>query len=529
MQNTIELKAINDELLFDLSHLFVCRIKMLIVTDGSGGYSETSGFHLGQVLKVLAQDPWSHVKFEVTKAHRQNDSGADVIDNFRFDKHNLAQYDQVWLFGINRSGPDALDESELRALAEFMDNGGGIFATGDHENLGQAMCAEVPRIRSMRRWYHPNPGPNGEPVAPGISSPDNHDTVVAPGNQSDKTPQQIRPRWYQRFSPGPVVTKVTQYPHPILCGAQGVINYLPDHSHEGLCEEPADLSASYTFNGYTTNEYPSHGGHQEKPQVIAWAKNHVDHSEFGVLAAYDGHRVNVGRVVVDATWHHWFNINLNGFLVATDPANPAYDPTIEPKWAEIKAYFRNVALWLARKKMQNCLRNGGWLIAIKYYDILIAHRNVKLVKNLAGYYWQIGVFARDALGRLAPQCQHLRWSFEILEWLEISEAFPIDPWISHSRQKDMDNQSPQQHQPQYQQPWLDLDDIEAIALGGAIDALVTQYGSEKDLEDIFDRQQNEIETIAQCGAAEAIAVFLKNFQQAGRSVDNLIERGCRKM
>ena len=33
-----------------------------------------------------------------------------------------------------------------------MDGGGGLFATGDHGALGKALCGEVPRARSMRRW-----------------------------------------------------------------------------------------------------------------------------------------------------------------------------------------------------------------------------------------------------------------------------------------------------------------------------------------------------------------------------------------
>ncbi len=195
---------------FDLNWLLNCRVKILIVTDsGSGGFGEAAGFHLGQVLKILDTDPWPHVTFEVSKAHRQNAAGADVIDNFRFDGHDLSQYDQIWLFGINRTGPDPLSPAELNAVAQFMDQGGGMFATGDHENLGQAMAAEVPRVRSMRRWYYPDPGPNDEPPAPAQTGGGRHDTIVdtdpatagLQGSQSDAVPQTIRVRSYQRPCP----------------------------------------------------------------------------------------------------------------------------------------------------------------------------------------------------------------------------------------------------------------------------------------------------------------------------------------
>jgi len=284
-----------------------------VVTDSfSGGFGTSPGFHLGQVLDIINNDPWSHINFNFTKAHRQVSGEAGVIDNFDFSSYDLDQYSQVWLFGINRQSQGGeLSDVELRHLTEFMDAGGGVFATGDHEDLGNPLAAEVPRVRSMRRWYYPNPGPNGEPVAPAQSGADRHDTLVGGGTQTDPDPQEIRPRYYFRFTGGSsVILHRVKYPHPVLCGPNGVINYLPDHMHEGLCEVPSDLSKNYTFDGVPFEEYPSKDGSQEAPEVIAWAVNNVTNDEFGVLAAYDGHEVDVGRVVVDATWHHWFNINI---------------------------------------------------------------------------------------------------------------------------------------------------------------------------------------------------------------------------
>jgi hypothetical protein len=110
-----------------------------------------------------------------------------------------------------------------------------------------------------------------------------------------------------------------------------MITYLPDHMHEGLCEVPTDLSKSFTFDGYTASEYPTLGGHQQKPEVIAKADSHgAIATDFGGLGAYDGHQVGVGRVLVDATWYHWFNINLVGFLDATDPLSVSNTPVPIP-------------------------------------------------------------------------------------------------------------------------------------------------------------------------------------------------------
>ena len=308
--------TIRDRLLpenvFNRHWLFQCNIKILVVTDSVyGGFGKTEQFHLGLVLDIINQDPWNHVNFDFTKAHRNTSEEADVIDNFRFDAHDLSQYSQIWMFGISRYQDDnSLSSNELQAVSDFMDAGGGLFATGDHEDLGNAMCARVPRVRSMRRWYHQNPGPNGEPVAPTQTGLQRHDTIVNNGSQTDAHPQTIRPKYYSRSIGGSRFKLIDKFPHPVLCGPNGVINFLPDHMHEGCCEVPADLSQSFTFNGQSFTEYPSKDGHQEIPEVIAYATNNVDSDEFGVLATYNGHRVNVGRVLVDATWHHWFNINV---------------------------------------------------------------------------------------------------------------------------------------------------------------------------------------------------------------------------
>jgi hypothetical protein len=517
MDGTISRYTLDPAVLFDIRWLWRCRIRILMVTDsGSGGFGPVAGFHLGEILNILAADPWPHVTFEVTRAHRQASPEADVIDSIRFDSHDLSVYDQVWLFGINRAGPDPLSDAELRAISQFMDAGGGVFATGDHENLGLALAGEVPRVRSMRRWYYPGPGPNGEPVAPAQTGAARHDTLVdpagAPGpDQSDAVPQTIRPRWYTRFASSGIFLRRIRYPHPVLCGSMGVIDFLPDHMHEGLCEVPANLNQSFTFDGYTVTEYPTLAGHQQVPEVIAWADSHgTTATQFGVLAAYDGHRVNVGRVLVDATWHHWFNINLVGFVNATTPGHPTYDPAVVPRWEEIKAYFRNVGVWLARASKQNCIRNGGWLLVSRYYDILITYQPFKHVEDRLKYFWQVGVFARDALGRLAPQCQQVLWLADVLEGLELS----LDPW------KQLPQPEPEPD------PWIDTDLVELVALGGAIDAVLHNTRDEKEAESLMERGGDQLHELARQGAARAVAELAERSRAGVAAMERLGERAA---
>lgn len=504
-------ERLRPDAVFDLTWLVQCRVKILIVTDGSGGFSDTTGFHLGQIINILADDPWGHIRFEVTKAHREESGEEGVLDNFRFDAHDLKQYSQIWLFGITRK-TGALSSSELRALSEFMDDEkGGVFATGDHENLGEAMSAEIPRVRSMRRWHYPNTGPNGEPIAPDRNGIKSHDTIVnfgMGGTQTDPEPQTISPVLYTRtLSAGPILNQVVRYPHPLLCGPNGVINYLPDHMHEGWCEVPKDLSKSWTFESKTFTEYRTKNGHQQRPEVIAYADNNHSNRQFGVIAAYDGHRVDVGRVVVDSTWHHWFNINTLPYINASNPAHPSYTPATVQKWEEIKAYYRNVAVWLARPTLQRCIRNGGWLRTLGDYDVIITAQNLEQVTDLSLYYWQLGTFALDALGRGATQCQTIQWVLDILYPIEFEPRlpFPVDPWI----------QLPPDNRPEAPPRSFDVKEFEAIALGAAIHEARQKFGQVKNPQALLDTDDGaELEEVLRGGVSHGINVYANQMEES---------------
>lgn len=395
-------------------------VKILVVTDGSGGFKNSelvngqflNAFHLGEFLNVLQTTTWDGFSVQITKAHRENriatDIGADLV-NFRFDTHDLSGYDEILFFAIQRDGvllnvpagsparPSNATDAEVRAIAEFMDAGGGVFATGDHEDLGAGLCSRLPRIRNMRRWFWDAAGPNGEPVAPrgtpgfpGHSDSelvDRHDTLRAGhdfdpshpndnyqfNDQSDNIAQPIRPRIFE--------THANRYirqtwPHPLLCSPDGMVRYLPDHAHEGQCEVPANMGLNVTVAGYNQAEYPPlPDGSPLEPVVVADAtvigghttvnpfKPVVNSKTFGVIGAYDGHRTTrggkrMGRVVVDATWHHFFNINLTGELDSTEAVKRLgfYAPLKsgqEDHYRMIKHYFRNIIYWLipSRRRM----------------------------------------------------------------------------------------------------------------------------------------------------------------------------------
>ena len=178
-------------------------VRVLLVTDGSGGFlrwvdqptvdarngNTARDFHLGEFVKVLTDTAWVGFTVELTKAYRESDSGAaartgaDVV-GFRFHtaftvngvSRSLADYDIAFFFSITPGDPNPALQPEADAIARFMENGGGFFATGDHANLGGSLCGLIPRVRNMRSWWS-STGPAGEPAAPSPVGPNRIDTT----------------------------------------------------------------------------------------------------------------------------------------------------------------------------------------------------------------------------------------------------------------------------------------------------------------------------------------------------------------
>jgi hypothetical protein len=438
-----------------------CKVKILILVDQGISFNHYA-FGLGEVLDTLRTNPEYWVKFEITRAHRQTDlyqPAAGTVaashyaphhQGFRFDTppqgFDLSTYHQVWFFGFN-STEGALTDGELDILFAWMDKGGGVFATGDHATLGEALCSRIPRVRSMRKWTA------GQSVPP-AGGPTRHDTLLkghdydntADGiqegdrytfdDESDDVPMRIRPRWYTSYSL-PWLRKVRR-PHPILCGRDGVIDVLPDHPHEGQVVVPTDLDETMQFNGgHAAREYPDLNGAPLRPEIIAWARVQADHGnhpqdfkgpanakQFGAIGAYDGHKVNVGRVVTDSTWHHWFNINLTGRssgLASNDARKlSGFNDTPQGRavLARIRNYFRNVAIWLSPPKKIQCMATRaywGTLIRYPLVEEVVGHRTL----------WNLGRSGLDVIGRRASQCATSYWWPYLIPELKL-ERLPLE-------------------------------------------------------------------------------------------------------
>lgn len=361
------------------------RVNILMYMDGAS-FNGGSFYGLQHAINALHSDPWPWAQFVVTTANRYADPQADV-DGVTLTDLDLSSYDEVWLFGIG-SDVNLLSAGEVSALESFMDvRKGGVLTTGDHANMGRGLSGAVKRIKDLRAYPAP------PPAAPDWNTTvrdGNGDGSYTFGEQSDATPQAVRPRYRYHWS-GVGIVNLKKSPHPLLCSEHGILTTLPDHQHEGQVTIPAS---------FPVGDWPKSGTHQEVPEVVAWgriidptATNTGD--EFPVIGAYDGHRVDVGRIVADSTWHHWFDINMVGF----DPASNAY--------RDIVSYFQNVAAWLAPKEKQAGMRNGVFWLALTT-NVAIEHHLSKLTLPY------VIPIVRDALGQWAPQCLVSAWLWDLL-------------------------------------------------------------------------------------------------------------------
>jgi hypothetical protein len=311
---------------------------------------------LQHVKTLLESSPYSYVQFEVTTAHREADENAVHQGVKLTDLNILNDFDEIWFFGIKEK--PSLTDDELRVLGEFMGspNSGGVLVTGDHRNLGFGLAGQITRAGEMRRYPAPNSTPSDSSLNSLIEGPDENKTFDE-SDQSDDRAQTIRcipfPLGFASGRAGHC------HPHPVLSGLDGPIDVLPDHGHEGEALAP-EIGAGNIDN------WPEKDGYRERPYVIAKGKikdpdSKIYCQEFGLISAYNGHNVDVGRIIADSSWHHWFDNNLHGVL---DPPSPyaGFDDTPQGKiiLKKIEGYFLNTSAWLAPPKLQKEMRNTVW-------------------------------------------------------------------------------------------------------------------------------------------------------------------------
>lgn len=498
-----------------------CRVRILMVADGSLNFGN-GGLGLSTVIRTLLDTPpgpW--VQFEISLAHIDNGTmmeGDDIkrrISNFRFDDpshFSKDDYDQVWLFGIstsyagrNPNNEPTLTDAELDVLHDFMDSGGGVFATGDHGALGKALGSGIKRVRGMRLWD------GGHDSTVSMSGPTRNDTNVVPEGgqwaghlQSDHIPQRIQPKLYS-FGIG---IRRRTFPHPLLCGPDGRITVMPDHPHEGECVLPGEEHASDFPGGSSSGgPWPEIISHSTVVEGLGGGlKALTEHQVFGGICAYDGHQAEVGRVVTDATWHHFVNMNLYGFM-----GNEEGEAALE----QIKHYFRNLAVWLAPSNLIRCMNRRKTLLILirgQVVEAVSSRSHPRLQELSTSFIWDVGVHARDVLGREASPCQAFEWMLDLVRptlpdlvmdllypWRPIPKPFPFPDPI----------------------PWVNLEPIAEIAFGGALLAIHEQM-EQIDIKSL-EKDECQLDRIMERGVSEALRKATPSLGESMKTLTRMAE------
>ena len=411
--------------------LWSSHMRILFVIDGRINLSSQRGkFGLGLVLETL-RTPfswWTSFTVDVAKRDTPMESEIGNLEGlaycpFKFTDtgFDINAYDQIWFFGDNPyddsatdndiPGGSPLDPTELKMLAEWMDHGGGVFAAGDHSILGASMCSKIPRVGTMRRWKQLQdvPTKNGstrhQTLQPTAENDDQEDDIVLQ----------------------PVELVFRPFEHPLFCSHRGLIDRFPDHMHEGevIDDDAVKLDQPLEIPGYSRPEYPfvipevlAFGPtdavsllQRPRPHVVAYGRTTNlyfkepviqptvmasllgpsvfgglgIHKRYGLVSVYDGDLVGLGRVVVDSTWHHWFSFNLVG-IQENDLA--AYE--------KMQAYYRNVAMWLARPaQRKGMLVAGIWGVLTSLAPMAFGDRDGP---------WEIGAGILSVLPRTLTLC-----------------------------------------------------------------------------------------------------------------------------
>jgi hypothetical protein len=306
-----------------------CAQRVLVVTDGLS-FDAADQFGLTVFLNELGK---AYPAPTVTTWQRGPRLDGSV---------NIDNYDQIWLFGRSGDPQAKLTEDEVKTISTFMDAGGGVFATGDHQTLGQPMCGEIPRVRGMREWA----------ATPMVI--ERIDTVTYPGDDADTTFNDQSDIYPQRIYP--VFRNAGSWvPHPLL-RANRVIDVLPDHPHESVCYGGASTTSQ--------EDFPMIAGVPMLPEIVAYSvsagrfvvdtgKPPTTPKMFGAISAYDGHQAGHGRIVCDATWHHFVNVNLDG--TASGRLGLQTAPGVFTKdFEQIARYYRNILDWLTPASRRFC-------------------------------------------------------------------------------------------------------------------------------------------------------------------------------
>lgn len=494
-----------------------CTPRILVVTD-SLNFDPNQGFGLTQFVNTLKASQIHGMTPTVTTASRLGSAGADLVNyDFNHATQGLltGKWDVLFLFGVDSEGANVLPPAQVATIETFMHRGGGVFATGDHETLGASLCGNIGRVRQMRRWKAADNPPH-------VSNTNRHSTNLSGDDeteqfedQSNNQPQRLYVN-YRTVAGGTV--GIDRLAHPVLQmkAPRRVLEVFPDHPHEGECQIPAALAGTMTANGNPVPQWPNDAaGAAVWPEVAAFSVSHGDGFPngptgpkqglvpklFGAISAYDGHRATVGRVVADATWHHFININLDGkgspFIgLQTVPG------TDSDALTRIRQYYVNLATWLMPKKTRRCLRFPLVLKELVRFPLFEELDLPRPPEPDPRVLREIGATLMQAMRSQLPAWEAAAMADEALEDALGAEALArlhASPRLAG----------------------MSIDELRHAALGGVVQGLVQELATLKSLDSI--KPHESFEAAAGRGAREAVGALLGDKRKEQSELAALID------
>ncbi len=244
--------------------------------------------------------------FDVTTRDRDPIGAPDTV----LSSLDRSCYAQLWLFAVDIG--NGLTKEDCRGIEAFRARGGGVVIARDHMDLGSSVC-ELAGIGAAHHFHTRNVDPTApavrdDPFTTSISWPNFHS-----GANGD----------FQEI-------EAVEPTHAVLrdaSAANGSIQFLPSHPHEGAVSAPPGTGA----------------------RVIARGRSKATGARFNIAVAFEADG-DTGRAIMQSTFHHFADYNWDPRVGAPSFVDePPGDGILRcpAAAAATHRYARNVARWLA--------------------------------------------------------------------------------------------------------------------------------------------------------------------------------------
>jgi len=286
-----------------------------------------------QTTIPTTEDDWSIARFSLLRGYLsslQNEVGEPLCEVVARDRESNANgddpvlstlhesdFDQLWLFAVDAG--DGISEADCIGISNFRRRGGGMMVTRDHMDLGCSVCS-LAGVGDAHYFHTKNLDPDSsrhqidDPYTSDILWPNYHS-----GSNGD----------CQVITPLQPIHDLLRHPN----SPTGRIQFFPAHPHEGAVGVPPN---------------------NPKARVVATGTSKVTGRTFNLAVAFerelDEQGNELGRAVAESTFHHFCDYNWDASMGCPSFVDepPGNTMQTEPQaLLDLKAYLRNLAVWLA--------------------------------------------------------------------------------------------------------------------------------------------------------------------------------------